>query len=110
MPARKVVIPAARARVIGAHAGEAAATDRMVDQLAEASDRNAQVPRSVRVVDLVVGANRVVTNLGRRARGATLTPTVADATFAWSFAPDGDKAAIITIVGVAQPACTIEVF
>lgn len=110
MPARKVARPVQRARVIDAHSDDQAGTERMIDQLTQAAERNAQTPRSVRVVDLAVGANRIVTNLGRRARGCTLTPTVADATFAWSFTPDGDKAAIITVVGVAQPACTIEVF
>lgn len=110
MPARKVAPPAPRARVIDHHADSIEAADRMIGQLVDASDRSQPVPRSARVVDLVVGANRVITNLGRRAQGCTLTPTVADATFAWSFAAAGDKAAVITVVGVAQPACPLEFY
>lgn len=110
MGARRVPAPAPRARVVDHHADSVEAADRMLGQLVEASERSEQVPRSRRVVDLVVGANRVVTNLGRRAQGCTLTPTVADATFAWSFAVDGDKAATITVIGVAQPRCPLEFY
>lgn len=110
MPARKVSAPVPRARVVEHHAEDQAGTERMLDQLTDAAGRAQPVPRSARVVDLVVGANRVITNLGRRAQGCTLTPTVADATFAWSFEAAGDKAAVITVVGVAQPACPLEFY
>ncbi len=110
MASRRVHVPRPVARVIDAHSEDLAGAERMLDQLTQAAERNANSPRSRRVVDLAIGANRVVTNLGRRATGCTLTPTVADATFAWSFAPDGDKAATITIVGAAQPACPLEFY
>ena len=105
--AKPVARPVQRSRAVTAHAGDPA-TDRAVDALAQQSDANRPVPRSVRVVDLVVGANRIVTNLGRRAIGANVSPTVADATFAWSFAADGNTTAIITVVGVAQPGAGVE--
>ena len=69
-----------------------------------------QVTRSVVVVSLGVGANTVNTNLGRKARGCTLCPTVADATFAWSFAVNGDAQATITVLNVAQPNCPLEFY
>lgn len=62
------------------------------------------------VADLVVGANRIPTNLGRRARGMSLAPTVADATFAWSFSIDNDNEVIVTVIGAAQPACPMEIY
>ena len=69
-----------------------------------------QVTRSVVVVSLGVGANTVNTNLGRKARGCTLCPTVADATFAWSFAVNGDAQATITVLNVAEPNCPLEFY
>jgi hypothetical protein len=66
--------------------------------------------RSTRTVDLIVGANRIAHGLGRRARGVTVMPTVADTTWAWSFAADGDSNVIITCVGVPQPGATVEVY
>lgn len=110
MAARKVPRPVSRARVVEHHTNNQAGVERMFDQLIGAADRSEPTPRSVRVVDLAIGTNRVVTNLGRRAQGCTLTPTVASAAFAWSFAADGDKAAVITVIGAAQPACPIEFY
>lgn len=37
-------------------------------------------------------------------------PTVADTTWAWSFAADGDSSVIITCVGVPQPGATVEIY
>jgi hypothetical protein len=90
------------------HGEDQEGTERMLDQLAERVAANAPASRSHRVVDLVVGANRVTTHLGRKATGCTLAPTVADASFAWAFAPDGEQFATITVLGVGQPACPIE--
>lgn len=80
------------------------------DQIAAVISATPIVERRTLSIDLVVGANRINHGLSGAARGCTVTPTVADATFAWSFAADGDKAAIITVVGVAQPKAVIEVF
>ncbi len=110
MASRRVHIPRPVARVVDAHADDQAGTERMLDQLTQAAERNRTAPRTQMTVDLVVGVNRIAHRLGRRAMGANVTPTVADATFAWSFAPDGDKFAIITVVGVDQPAAPLEVW
>lgn len=69
-----------------------------------------QKTRSHCTVNLAVGANRIVHGLGRRAAGASITPTVADASWAWAFAADGDRIAIITCIGVPQPGATVEFF
>lgn len=106
----RVARPVPRARVIEAHGDTPEGVERALDQLYAAADRALPVPRSVRVVDLVVGENRIVTNLGRRAQGVTLSPTVADATFAWSCAIDGDTSVVITVVGSAQPSCPVEIY
>ena len=82
----------------------------MLDQLTQAAERNAPTPRSQFVVDLAVGINRMTTNLGRRAIGCTVTPTVADVAFAWAFAAVGDRQADITVLGVAQPGASVEFY
>lgn len=113
MPAVKATRPATRAQnVAPTLMGVDPAIDRVVGQLAVAINRNeaAAAPRAVFQQSLALGANRISHGLGRRARGATLTPTVADATFAWSFGTDNDTQAIVTLIGVAQPNATIEVF
>lgn len=66
--------------------------------------------RSVVVVDLIVGANTFPHGLGRPARGATLTPRVADATFAWALTTSDTRQATIVVVGVNQPGATLELF
>lgn len=101
--------PVQRTRVLTAHAGDSA-TDRAIDALAEQSDTNRPVPRSMFTVDLLVGVNRIVTGLGRRAQGATLAPSVASPAFAWSFAVDDDRTALITILGVDQPGASMEFY
>ncbi len=62
------------------------------------------------VIDLVVGANKVNHGLGRRAQGMTLTPTVADQTFAWAMTASDDKQVTVTVLNVAQPKCPLEIF
>lgn len=109
MAAKRPSPPRPRDQVVAFATNTPDSTQRAVDQLQQAAGK-LSAPRSVRVVDLIVGANRINHGLGRKAQGATVAPTVADATFAWSFAPDGDRVAIITVVGVAQPGATVECF
>ena len=66
--------------------------------------------RNTVIVDLIVGANLVNHGLGRPARGATVTPTVADATFAWALTATDARQATITVVGVPQPKAAVELF
>ena len=66
--------------------------------------------RSTVVVDLIVGENVVRHGLGRAPTGAQVTPTVADATFAWALTATTVSLMSITVVGVAQPGATVESF
>jgi hypothetical protein len=62
------------------------------------------------VADLVVGANVINHGLGRRAVGVNLTPTAASAAFAWAMTAADAKQVTITVVGVAQPKASLEVY
>lgn len=73
--------------------------------------QDARVADRVRVTaDLVVGDNRVAHGLGRPAIGATVTPTTADASFAWALTGGDSRQAVIAVVGVPQPRATVELF
>lgn len=87
------------------------ATSRLLSQTAAAvGNLNDQAkPSTVIVTDLTVGANRIAHGLGRRARFASVAPTIADGLFGWSFTTDNDTQAIITIVGIDQPGASVEI-
>lgn len=111
MPAKPANRPAPKAQMVDRHVDSLESADRQMGELAKLVNDQAPDPRSVRTgVDLVVGDNRIVTGLPRRARGCNLTPTVADATFAWAFAPSGDRMAVITVIGIDQPGVTLEFY
>lgn len=109
MGARRPVAPRTRPGVIDHTVTDRDGISRLVGQLVEASQRR-DADRSRIVVDLVTGTNRVVHGLSSRPFGCVLTPSSADASFAWSFATDGDSIAEIGVVGVDQPACHLEFF
>lgn len=102
--------PKLRPTVIDHHVDDFGGADRMTSQLAALVAAIPPTDRRVLTVNLVVGENRVNHGLGARARGVTVCPTVADATFAWSCAVNDDRQVVITVVGVAQPGATIEVY
>ena len=110
MSAKPPQRPQARAQMVDAQVNDVAGANRMVGQLSDQVNAQAQTQRSVQVSDLVIGANRIVTGLTRKARGCNLTPTVASAAFAWSFVAEGDRMAVITVLGAAQPAATLEFY
>ena len=113
MPAKKLDRVATRPRLLPAVLGDPSQASRLLSDHAAAVSQveQRQASRSQVTVSLVVGANTVNTNLGRRAIGCNLTPVAAASTsFAWSFAASGDAQAIITIVGVAQPSCPLEFY
>lgn len=69
--------------------------------------------RDVVAFDLVVGTNKVRHGLGRACVGYNLTPTSASAAFAHAIDktnPHPEFEVWITVIGVAQPAATVEVF
>lgn len=109
MPANRPQRPASRPQIVPIQASTASSQQIAFDQL-ERLAAKLPVPRATITVDLIVGTNRIVHGLGRKSRGATVSPSVADATFAWSHAPDGDLVAVITVVGVAQPGASVEIY
>lgn len=90
------------------------ATQRALEQTTEAVQRlQATRSRDVRTLDLAVGRNVVRHSLGRTATGYTLTPTVADATFAHALDannPNPELEIWIDVIGVAQPDARVEVW
>lgn len=112
MAARKPVQPRARHRVHVPRVDDAA-TARAFDAVSTSVQRLQNRPeRFTTEVDLVVGTNRVRHTLGRKCFGYSLTPTVADATFAHALDtsnPRPDLEVWITVVGAAQPGARIEV-
>lgn len=69
--------------------------------------------RDVITVDLAVGINRIRHGLGRAVAGYSITPTVADATFAHAIDTSNTRPDLevwIEVVGVNQPSATLEVF
>lgn len=66
--------------------------------------------RAYVVTDLAVGVNRINHGLGKVPVGASVTPTTADATWAWAVTDKSATQIEITTVGVAQTGATVEVF
>jgi hypothetical protein len=89
-------------------------TDRALTQIRLHLDKlDAARKRDVIEFDLVVGTNKVQHGLGRPVAGYTITPTVADATFAHAIDranPRPDLTVWIVVVGVAQPNALVEVY
>lgn len=110
MPAKRIARPRPRAAHIGSSVADVA-TDRALGELGVALSRvEARGQRSSTVVDLAIGANRVTHGLGRIPKGANVTPTVADASFAWAMTAATDRTVTITVIGAAQPGAGIEVY
>lgn len=114
MPANRLSRPAPRQQLVTGSLidGSPSAVSRLISDVSAAHQELAKkiAVRTVVVADLVVGANRISHGLGRPSRGATVSPTVADASFAFAHAPDGDLVAVITVVGVGQPGATVELY
>lgn len=83
------------------------ATSRAITSLSEAVAR-LQERASWQAVtqDLEVGINTVRHSLGRAPVVCLVTPTVADATFAYSAEMD-TRQVLVTILGVAQPGASV---
>lgn len=110
MPSTRPSRPIARPRVVSPRTGEVTAQG--MRQLADTVQRTADQisDRAVLAVDLIVGANVLDHELGRVPAGATVSPTVADATWAWAVTSRDDRQLTITCVGVAQPSASVEVY
>jgi hypothetical protein len=99
---------ATQPRILGHNVPDIDAAQRLTQQLAD--KQQAAQRRSSVTVDLVVGDNTVTHRLGTRPRGAHLTPTVADASFAWALKSRDERQAVITVVGVDQPGAELEFY
>ena len=116
MASKLVPRPSARAQVqTGTLVGDTvdpSTVSRALSELGDAMEQTAQQAQPTRFqgkASLVVGDNRISHGLARVPTGATVTPTVADATFAWALTAADNRTATITVVGVAMPV-TLEVF
>ena len=92
--------------------GDPAKVSRHLSDLATAVSavQSKVTDRTQATVNLVVGDNLVNHGLGRAVRGATITPSVADASFAWALKSSTATQATITVVGVDQPGAFVELF
>ena len=102
--------PRVAAKVLDLNVTDISGANRATTTLAEAANAATVHERSIHTVDLIVGTNRFNHGLGGRARGCTMCPSVADPAFAWSFAVDGDKQVVITVLSTAQPKATMEIY
>lgn len=88
--------------------------DRALSRVATSvQDLQSAANRVVVTQDLEIGRNVVRHGLGRRARGYTLVPTVADAAFAHAIDDansNPDREVWITVVGTAQAGARVEVW
>lgn len=110
MPAKRPPLVRTRDRLADVSADTPEGLSRTVDELSRQVLRLEPTPRSAVQVDLRVGSNRVVHNLGRKPRGATVTPTVADATFAWALTSADERTAVIAVAGIAQDRAWLEFY
>lgn len=83
---------------------------RLMSDLVDATTRidGEGVSRSRQVANLAIGDNTITHGLGRQVQHVAVTPAVADATFAWALKSSDSRTAVITVVGIAQPRCGLE--
>jgi hypothetical protein len=112
MPIRRIVQVKPKGTLPAATLVDDPIVGRLIDSVANSvSQTSSRIKdRAILTVDLAIGANTVNHGLGFRAHGASVCPTVADATFAWSFAVPNDRQVTITVIGAAQPGAAVEVF
>ena len=111
MPQNKPKRPTARARLVPFNT-KSADLSRAISEMAAAQVRTeARIgDRAALVVDLLVGSNTIPHRLGRPPLGLSVTPTIADASFAWAMTETTSATVTIVVVGVAQPSAAVEVW
>lgn len=112
MSARRGVPPRA-VLVVDDIAVEDETTQRALDVQRDAITK-LQTRNAVQIieVDLAIGINAVRHSLGRVPVAVNVTPTVADAAFAWCLDKDNsiaDRQVLIEVIGRAQPNATVRV-
>lgn len=112
--AGRVAKPPANTASLSIRDDKGGVTDAGDQQVQQAVQDLQRAPRrQALTMDLVVGRNIVRHGLGRTARGYTLVPTVADATFAHAVDASNPRPELevwINVIGVAQPRAAIEVW
>lgn len=111
MTANRVTRPRSRQQIVTGTLTDATpqAVSRLIGDIVSVLP-GPQTPRTQQVVSLVVGDNHINHGLGRKAIGASVTPTVVDPAFAWGFAAPDTLTVTITVVNVAQPNACVECF
>ena len=111
MPARNATPPPAKRFAPSAQLDDPT-INRVVDSLRrEVQDAQSRASTYNTQADLVVGVNAVQHSLGRAVRSVIVTPTVADAAFAWCLVtnnPHPDRQVLIQVIGVGQPGAYLE--
>jgi hypothetical protein len=110
MAARRPVPPRTRAGLMPIKVQDSA-TDRALDELATGVARMQSVGDRIPITtDLAIGDNVISHGLGRIPNGVNLTPTVADATFAWALTSSDERKVVINVIGAAQPGAGLEIY
>jgi hypothetical protein len=91
--------------------GDPAATSRLLSDVGAAVKKlyAVRVATSKVTATLTAGENRVNHGLGRKPSSVTVTPSVADATFAYQLTSSDERQVVITTAGTTQTDATIEV-
>ncbi len=110
MPAQRPIRPRTRPMLVAPDVNDSATSRALADVSASVGELERNGTRSRTRFDLVVGDNRITHGLGRVPFGANVTPTVADASFAWALTDADERTAIITVVGVDQPGAPLEFY
>lgn len=114
MPATKPSRPTPRAALISRNVDgkDDADIPRAMDDHAAAIGRieGRLRDRAVVTATLAVGANRINHGLGKKPTGCTVTPTTANATWAWAMTDASATQIEITTVGISQTNAVVEVF
>jgi len=85
-------------------------TNRMVSAIADILPRLSRLSDSTMTVDLVIGDNQIVHNLGRKPEGVSITPSVATIAFAWAMTSADEKLATLSVVGSDMPSAGLRFY
>ena len=114
MPATKPARPTPRPALIdqSVDGQDSESVSRAIDSIHDAIKAiEARVStRKAYLVDLRVGDNRITHGLGQRCSGCNLTPSIADASFAWCLTVDNDTQGVLTVIGIDQPGAVVEFY
>lgn len=107
MPASKPQRPPVRPRQFAP-----VSDDSTIRQVSQSAQRAADQlrDRDVVVANLTIGDTTLNHGLGRKPRGISVSPTVANATWAFALKSSTPTQIVITCVGTTQPNATVEIY